>query len=438
MKLNTASCLLVSTALVVATLHAENEYENAPINYSASEPHDMAVALEKAQEQGKVKIDRTDDWAAVNGLLKAFNIPQESQVMVFSKTSKQNDRISPATPRVVYFGDNAYVGYSYGGLMEVSVIDPKLGPIFYLADPHVEKSEPIRFTRDQSCLSCHGGPFSPEVPGVLVRSVCPGPEGHPIMSQGSTVVDTTTPFEDRWGGWYVTGKHGKSVHKGNVTAEENGESVKLNPLPGQNVTSLDKFFDTSPYPRKTSDIVALMVLEHQTSTQNILTKANHASLRAMHMQKSLQKELGETVSDEPTGTARRIIDHCAEDVVDALLFKDEAVLPEGGIEGMGAFQEVFEKNAPHTKDGRSLKDLQLLTRLFKYRCSYMIYGLTFQNLMPQLKTTVFERLTTALQGQAKDHRYDYLGDKERRHILAILAETLPNAPADWKQAVAVK
>jgi hypothetical protein len=258
------------------------------------------------------------------------------------------------------------------------------------------------------------------------------------MSQGSTVVDTTTPFEDRWGGWYVTGKHGKAVHKGNVTAEENGESVKLDPLPGQNITDLGKFFDIEPYPRKTSDIVALMVLEHQTSTQNILTKANQASIRAMHMQKSLQKELGEPVSDEPTGTARRIIDHCAEDVVDALLFKDEAALPEGGIEGNGDFQAAFEKNGPRTPEGRSLKDMQLLTRLFKYRCSYTIYGLTFQNLMPQLKTTVFQRLTEALEGKAKLNRYDYLGERERKNIMAILATTVPDAPAAWKQAVATR
>lgn len=436
--MKTPSLVTLAALLASPALWAENEYENPPINYSASTPNDMAMALEKAQEQGKVSIDRTDDWAVLHGVLKQFNIPEESQVMVFSKTSKQNDRISPATPRVVYFGDNAYVGYSYGGLLEVSVIDPKLGPIFYLADPHVEKKEPIRFTRDQSCLSCHGGPFSPEVPGVIVRSVCPGPEGHPIMSQGSTVVDTTTPFEDRWGGWYVTGKHGKAVHKGNVTAEENGESVKLDLLPGQNITDLGKFFDIEPYPRKTSDIVALMVLEHQTSTQNILTKANQASIRAMHMQKSLQKELGEPILDEPTGTARRIIDHCAEDVVDALLFKDEAALPEGGIEGNGDFQAAFEKNGPRTPEGRSLKDMQLLTRLFKYRCSYTIYGITFQNLMPQLKTTVFQRLTEALEGKAKLNRYDYLGERERKNIMAILATTVPDAPAAWKQAVATR
>jgi hypothetical protein len=432
--------LIPALGLIVcgSLLHAENDYENAPIHYSATPPNDAAVALEKAQVQGKVKIDRADDWAVLRDLLKQFNIPEASQVMVFSKTSKQNERISPATPRVVYYGDNAYVGYCLGGSIEVSVIDPKLGPIFYLADPQVEEKEPIRFVRDQSCLSCHGGPFSPEVPGVLVRSVTPSQEGHPIMSQGSTVVDTTTPFEERWGGWYVTGKHGKSVHKGNVTAEENGESVKLDPISGQNATDLGKFFDTSPYPRKTSDIVALMVLEHQTGIQNVLTKANHSAMRAMHMQKSLQKELGDPVSDEPTGTARRIIDHCAEDVVDALLFKDEAALPEGGIEGGGSFQEAFEKNSPHTAEGRSLKDLQLLNRLFKYRCSYMIYSITFTNLMPQLKQTVLANLWSVLQGNDSKQRYSYLGETERKHIARILVETLPDAPAAWKQAVAAR
>jgi hypothetical protein len=165
-----------------------------------------------------------------------------------------------------------------------------------------------------------------------------------------------------------------------------------------------------------------MILEHQTSTQNVLTKANQTSLRAMHMQTSLQRELHEPVLTEPTGTARRIIDHCAEDVVDALLFKDEAKLPEGGLEGSAEFQTAFTKSAPETKDGRSLKDLQLLHRLFKYRCSYMIYGLTFSNLTPPLKQTVMKNLWSALT--TNNERYNYLGESERKHIANILAETL--------------
>ena len=426
------SHLLLLSLLPLFSAGAEDAYEQAPIFYSESRPDDAAMRLERLQEKGKASIDRSTHWAALHSLLKHFSIPESSQVMVFSKTSKQNDRISPATPRVIYFGDEAYVGYSVGGAMEVATIDPKLGPVFYLADPDTPPEKPLRFVRDQSCLSCHGGPFSPDVPGLLVRSVCPDESGHPIMSQGSRVVDTTTPFEQRWGGWYVTGKHGSLVHQGNVVASENGESVVLDLKPGQNLTSLDHLFDTSRYPRKTSDIVALMVLEHQTSTQNVLTKANHAALRAMHMQQSLQKELGEPVLAEPTGTARRIIDHCAEDVLDALLFKDEAALPEGGIEGSAEFQTAFLEQAKRSRDGRSLKDFQLLTRLFKYRCSYLIHGLTFQHLTSPLKQTVLARLNQVLSGQDATQRYAYLGESERRHITRILVETLPDLPAEWR------
>ncbi|MBN8417918.1 MAG: hypothetical protein J0L73_03305 [Verrucomicrobia bacterium] len=428
--------ILASSCL---SLHAEDEYENAPIRYSDTTPNDATQRLESLMASGKVKIDRTDAWTVLRDVMKQFDIPQESQVMVFSKTSKQNDRISPQTPRVVYFGDNAYVGYCLGGSIEVATIDPKLGPIFYLLDPDEEPAKPLHFQRDNSCLSCHGGPFTPEVPGVIVRSVYPGPEGHPIMSQGSTVVDTTTPFTDRWGGWYVTGRHGSILHRGNVTAtEKNDQTIDINFKAGANVTNLAKFFDVTPYKRKQSDIVALMVLEHQTSVQNILTKANHAALRAMHMQTSLQRELGETVMSEPTGTARRIIDHAAEDVVEALLFKDEAELPEGGIEGDPAFQTAFTKNAPQSGDGRSLKDFQLLHRLFKYRCSYMVYSLTFQHLTAPLKQTVLNRLWTVLEGQDTTGHYTYLTTTERGHIRRILAETLPGAPAEWKQAVVAK
>ncbi len=430
---------LAVLASSLLTLHAEDEYENAPIRYSDTTPNDAAQRLESLMTAGKVKIDRTDAWTVLRDVMKQFDIPQESQVMVFSKTSKQNDRISPQTPRVVYFGDDAYVGYCLGGSIEVATIDPKLGPIFYLLDPNEEPAKPLHFQRDNSCLSCHGGPFTPEVPGVIVRSVYPGPEGHPIMSQGSTVVDTATPFTDRWGGWYVTGRHGSVLHRGNVTAtEKNDQTIKIDFTAGANVTDLSKFFDVAPYKRKQSDIVALMVLEHQTSVQNILTKANQASLRAMHMQTSLQRELGETVMSEPTGTARRIIDHSAEDVVEALLFKDEAVLPDGGIEGDPAFQTAFTKRAPQSSDGRSLKDFQLLHRLFKYRCSYMVYSLTFQHLTAPLKQTVLNRLWTILDGKDTTGQFTYLSETERGHIRRILAETLPGAPSAWKKALAAK
>ena len=405
-------------------LEAEDEYERAPIYYSETQPKDAAYDLENQWKRGQGQIDRSSAWTILKGLMKQFHIPEESQVMVFSKTSKQNDRISPETPRVVYFGDDAYVGYALGGAIEVSTIDPLLGPIFYVLDPAEVESKPLHFVRDQSCLSCHGGPFSPEVPGLIVRSVFPNAEGHPMMSQGSTLVDTTTPFSDRWGGWYVTGKHGALRHRGNIIATERADNTCDFPIEkGANITDLTALFDTTPYPRKSSDIVALMVLEHQTYVQNVLTKANHSSLRAMHMQTSLQKELGEPVINEPIGTARRIIDHSAEEVVEALFFKDEAALPEGGIEGDEAFPLAFAARAPRSADGRSLKDLQLLTRLFKHRCSYMVYSLTFKNLTPPLKKTVLSRMQQVLAGKDGSGQFEYLSASERAHITLILWQT---------------
>jgi hypothetical protein len=142
------------------------------------------------------------------------------------------------------------------------------------------------------------------------------------------------------------------------------------------------------------------------------------------MQTSLQKELGEPVQHEPMGTALRIIGHCAEDVLDALLFKDEAPLPDGGIEGDEAYQNTFVKNARRNSEGRSLKDFQLLNRVFKYRCSYMIHSRTFTEMQPALKKTVLSRLDAVLNGEDTSGRYDYLRESERNSIRSILADTL--------------
>lgn len=416
---------LLLLALAPLLLLGGEEYELPPIHYSDSVPKDPIQDLVKRLKAGQAKVNRTDAWTLLRDLRQQLGIPDESQVLVFSKTSKQNERISPRTPRILWFGDETYLGYTLGGSIEIASVDPRLGPVFYLLEPDEAPAKPLQFHRDQSCLSCHGGPFTPGVPGVLVRSVFPGQTGHPILSQGSTVVDSTTPFSDRWGGWYVTGKHGTSTHRGNVTATENPDNTCDMPVEqGANLTSLTALFDTAPYPRPSSDIVALMVLEHQTSVQNVLTKAHHTALRAMHMQASLQKELGEPVQTLPVGTAQRIIGHSAEDVLDALLFKDEAPLPEGGIEGDETFQTAFGKNALRTAEGRSLKDFQLLTRLFKYRCSYMIHSQTFARMQPDLKRAVLSRLDLILKGEDGSDRYSYLAESERKHIRKILAETL--------------
>ena len=76
-----------------------------------------------------------DDHGYLPALSKELNVPQSSQVLVFSKTSFQRERITPKTPRALYFNDDVYVGFCLrGDVLEVSAVDPKLGTAFYTLD----------------------------------------------------------------------------------------------------------------------------------------------------------------------------------------------------------------------------------------------------------------------------------------------------------------
>jgi hypothetical protein len=248
--------LILSATLALAAMPwqvlAENEYENAPISYSDTAPNDAAQALEKRMLTGKVKIDRQDAWSVLHGVMKEFHIPAESQVMVFSKTSKQNDRITPQTPRVVYFGDDAYIGYCLGGAIEVSTIDPVLGPIFYLLDPYVEESKPLHFERDQSCLSCHGGPFSPDVPGCPSTLRFPWPRGPPDHESGQHRGRYDDPIQGPLGrlvryrtSWHLPTSRQRHRHsKRGTVATSTLMQVPISPTSAE-------FFDTERLPPET-------------------------------------------------------------------------------------------------------------------------------------------------------------------------------------------
>ena len=181
---------------------------------------------------------------------------------------------------------------------------------------------------------------------------------------------------------------------------------------------------------RSSDIVALVVLEHQVGMHNRLIEGNYVVRKAIFRDREISRELGEKrigFSD----TTRRIIDHQAERILNYLLFANEVRLDGGGIDSESSFTEDFQHNARVAKDGRSLKDFQLLTRIFKYRCSYMIYSTAFESLPKPLKAKVYRRLGEILTGKDTSNEYSYLTESERERILAILVETLPDAPAEW-------
>jgi hypothetical protein len=419
-------CSLAAMLCIVATgAGAKDVFEQPPINYSATQPNDAITRLQARLHTGTLKLAGAE-LEVLAGVLRELNVPIESQMLVFSKTSLQRERISPDRPRAIYFSDTCYVGWVPSGLLEIAAIDPVLGPVFYKADFSADDPAATQqISRDNDCLRCHGGTFVRDIPGLLVRSLHTDGSGEMLLQGGSELVDFRTPFTNRWGGWYVTGKHGTTLHRGNVFTTEKDGRLVADFKRGANVTSLEKFFDASRYLTNSSDIVALLVLEHQTAMQNTITSAGMSCRRMLEYQEALQRELKEvSTNDLVFESVRSVFNGAVQDLVDDLLFYEEAALP-AGLAGNAAFQKAFQRNVARTGDGQSLKDFSLAGRLFQNRCSYLIYSEAFLALPPQLKRRVYERLSRVLQSAQPDSRYAYLESDERTRIVRILRETHP-------------
>jgi hypothetical protein len=411
----------------------------AGVDEAAFEPwkisQDPVAKLWQRVTSGAVRLDTASPQTFLKQLLKELDVPVASQVLVFSKTSLQNALIGPLTPRAIYFSEEVYVGWAQGGMFELIGVDPVQGPQFYTLDFPYEKGVRPQLAANKTCLNCHEGSRTNGVKGMLVRSVYPAGDGLPILSEGTFLTSHESPLQERWGGWYVTGKHGSDQHMGNVMAHETTGGVVLDRKQGANVTSLEKLISTEPYLTDTSDIVALMVLEHQCTMHNLITDAAKSTREAMARQHDLQKAFGEAVTDTPQGSALSVIRSHAEKLVKHMLFSGEYVLKDDGVEGSAAFQEAFRRNRRDTKEGRSLKDFQLLTRLFKHQCSYMIYSESFEALPPQVKGEFYAQMHEVLSGGNTSPEFAHLTESERTHIREILAETKPEAARAWNAGV---
>lgn len=401
------------------------DYELPPIEYSTRTPTNRISRMERDLSARRPKVTEA---AFVRWLLKETGVPESSQVLVFSKTSLQRDLIQPRQPRAMYFSDDLYLGWVPGGLMEVGISDPDLGIVFYALDAR-DPEKPLHFARDGECLSCHGGSMTRNWPGLMVRSVFPDLKGEPLTAAGSFLVTHETPIEQRWGGWYVTGQHGATRHLGNAIAEESDREARIDRESGANLRQLDRFFDTQRYPRPDSDIVALMVFEHQVMVHNRLCEGGLRVRKWSHYQRQLQKELGEVIQTEPVGTALRVVTSETDRILESLLFCDEAAMPTGGVQGAGDFEKGFAGNRRPDAQGRSLKDLDLKTRLFAYRCSYMIYSPSFDSMPAALKTSVYRKLDAILTAATPPQRYQHLPRAERTAIREILLATKPDFAA---------
>jgi hypothetical protein len=389
-------------------------YDHPAIQYVAKPANDPVARLQKQIDSGAVKLDYTPGFSYLPALLKALHINVDSQVLVFSKTSFQSAKISPRTPRALYFNDDAAVGFVQDGeVLEVVGLDPQQGVNFYTLG--FEKDEHPEFARRDVCLQCHQGLSTLGVPGILVSSVYPAADGMPAFRGQAMITDHRSAFDQRWGGWYVTGTHGSMTHMGNAVGHDPARPQLLDTQGTQNLTSLEKRFDTSKYLLPTSDIVALMTLEHQTRMTDLMTRIGWDTRIAQHDSKLEDAHLNDEI----------------EEMVTYMLFQDERPIREP-IQGVSSFTKTFPDRGPRDTQGRSLRDFDLKTRMFKYPLTYMIYSAAFDGMPDIVRDRVYQRLYAILSGKDQSDKYAKLSADDRKNILEIVRDTKPNLPAYWK------
>jgi len=414
----TAAVLIIASASIAA---AQGDYERPPIDYLNAEVHDPVAELSRKLASGNAQLDHDERYGYLKSVLTALDIPVSSQTLVFSKTSLQLQRISPRMPRALYFNDDVYVGFcQHGDVLEFAATDAKQGVTFYTLSQ--DKDGEPKFVRDKGgCLTCHASSRTQNVPGYLVRSVFADVAGYPKLGSGSFTTDHTSDFKDRWGGWYVTGNHGAMRHMGNTICK--GDETTFDREVGANDQDLSDNFRTDNYLTPHSDIVALMVLEHQTQMHNAIAAANYETRAALHQSFQMNETL-----DRPEGhiseSAQRRIDSSAKRVLRYLLFCDEFQLTDR-VTGSTPFAKEFVARGIQDTAGRSLRDFDLETRLFKYPCSYLIHSPAFAGLPDQVHRLVLSRLKEILEGRDDSPEFSHLTREMRRDILQILQDRMP-------------
>jgi hypothetical protein len=375
--------------------HAAIDYNSGPVNTAIDE-------LNRKLDQGAAGFMFDPTSGYLRSTLGALHVPIESQMLVYTQTSMQAPKINPENPRAIYFNDNVAVAWVRGGgVLEAWAQDPRQGTIFYTLDQ--EPSRSPRFGRRLDCVTCHVTWETLGVPGPTVLTTFPRKTDRDYAD--GHAVDHRSDIAERWGGWYVTGRHAPPKHMGNLPL------FLSTPVPETAVarSSVEGAFDLAGYPTPYSDIVALMVFEHQTRMMNVITRAGWESRVAASRR------------GDPSAATERVR-NAVNDLVDYMFFVDEAPLP-ARIEGSSGFAERFSSMGPRDTRGRSLRDLRLETRLLRYPLSYMIYSPAFDALPGDVKDAVCQRLHDVLSGKDTNPKYAHLTPAVRQSIVEILKET---------------
>jgi hypothetical protein len=410
-------------------------FSDAPINYRSDDLSDPVAKLQRQLTEGKAALEYEPDHGYLRSVLTLLKVPIDSQTLVFSKTSFQYKKISPDHPRALYFNDDVYVGSVHEGkAIEIVSFDPKQGAIFYLLDEH--KVEQPTFQRAElDCTQCHIAAGTRGVPGVLLRSIYPTDTGTQAVSSKSYITDQESPLKKRWDGWYVTGKFNGFPHMGNAVTEDKQSAQQSGQAGGLNLVALSNTFDPSTYLIPDSDIVAHLVLAHQTQMHNLITLTNYKTRLALYAQAAQNKAAGLPEDAPLDDAARKQFERPAEQLLRYLLFVNEAPLPGSTgerIQGSSSFEKEFAARGIRDAKGRSLRDFDLRTRTFRYPCSYLIYTESFDALPESARGYVYHRLLQVLTGEDQSPDFAKLSGENRKAILEILLATKPGLPEEWR------
>ena len=395
-----AACLLVIGAswMRVGAQHAgafRGSLDDPAIAY-ATRPLDNVVAdVNRKLQDGTLRFSFDSRNGYLNSAIAALGLPVDSQLLVYSRGSLQGKLIDEHNPRALFFSDRVALGWVRDGdVLEVAAHDATAGVVFYTLS-NVRPPDPPQFKRVFHCLGCHVTGDTLGVPGLLMFSTSrrTGTQFDGVPRH----IDQSDPLSQRFGGWFITGSTGGARHMGN-------EVGALDDSPSRELASVDRLFDTDGYRAATSDVVAQMVLTHQAGMTNLLTRAAFEARLAT----------GDPALVEP------IMNGIASEVVDHLLFQDETKLSDR-VRGSSGFAERFSKSGPRDRKGRSLYELDLNTRLFKYPCSYLIYSPAFDALPPVIKAPIYRRMWEVLQKQ-----------ENGQAVIDILRDTRNDLPAYWR------
>ncbi|HEY3839855.1 MAG TPA: hypothetical protein VGL72_24960 [Bryobacteraceae bacterium] len=380
--------------------------QHPAIRYYTGPVADPVYELNRKLQDGSVQLKFDGAQGYLRSLLAALNIPVESQLVVFSKTSLLGHLITPSHPRTIYFNDSVVLTWIPGEpFVEFAAEDPRQGIIFYALDD--KPSAKPRITRHNAdCLNCHHSLASMGVPGMLVRSVLTSDSGTPLSYLGDTFPDHRSPFTERWGGWYVTGARVPSGHRGNVRVTIDGATKSEMMTTAPDLRSLQGRLDSSAYLTPYSDVVAMLVFEHQMHMMNLLTR------------------FGWDARTTPGGAVREE----ANELVDYMLFVDEWPLGGSRIEGNSGFEDKFSALGPRDSKGRSLRQFDLRRHLMLYPCSYMIYSAAFDALPAEAQAAIYRRIWQILSGEERTGKYGSIPLTSRRAAVEILRETKPGLP----------